>query len=127
MDGNERDSYARHQAANAKREQRIRRIAYLNDRCRHFGSPHRIVLTPGLRALGPFMMLECIRKLRLYDDFSPDNDPYGERDFGSFEHAGETVFWKIDYYDPTMEAGSPDPSNPEVTLRVITLMLAAEY
>ena len=29
----------------------------------------------------------------------PDNDPYAEHDFGSFEHDGQTIFWKIDLYD----------------------------
>jgi hypothetical protein len=33
-----------------------------------------------------------------------DNDPHGEHDFGAFEHEGQRIFWKIDYYAPDMDA-----------------------
>lgn len=62
-----------------------------------------------------------------YDDFSQDNDPYGEHDFGAFDFEGEKCFWKIDYYDKELKYGSEDPSNPEITERVLTIMLASEY
>ena len=42
------------------------------------------------------------------------NDPYGEHDFGSFRYAGETIFWKFDYYDVDLQMHSPDPSDPTV-------------
>ena len=69
----------------------------------------------------------AIRKVATFDDFSADNDPHGEHDFGSFDLAGDKFFWKIDYYDPTLEFGSDDPADPSKTTRVLTLMLAAEY
>ena len=31
------------------------------------------------------------------------------------------------YYDPAMEYESQDPSNPDQTTRVMTVMLASEY
>ena len=60
----------------------------------------------------------------MHDAFTPDNDPYGEHNFGSFEHNGIRVFWKIDYYDRNVEYGSEDPSDPAQTTRVLTIMLA---
>jgi hypothetical protein len=62
-----------------------------------------------------------------FDDFNEGNDPYEEHDFGSFELAGETFFWKIDYYDNDMTFESEDPADPEKTTRVLTIMFAGEY
>ena len=55
------------------------------------------------------------------------NDPYGEHDFGALTVAGVRLLWKIDYYDAGMTGGSPDPADPSVTTRVLTLMLAHEW
>jgi len=67
-----------------------------------------------------------------FDSFTSDNDPYGEHNFGSFEHEGKKIFWKIDYYDRASfgigrDMGSDDPSDAAKTLRVLTVMLADEY
>ena len=61
------------------------------------------------------------------DDFTPDNDPHGEREFGAFEHEGERIFWKVNSYAPDMEHGSENPADPKQTVRVLTIMLASEY
>ena len=68
--------------------------------------------------------LALVRTLRR---FTEDNDPHGEHDFGSFDHDGERIFWKIDYYDAACEFGSEDPAEPAKTTRVLTIMLAEEY
>jgi len=52
---------------------------------------------------------------------------HGERDFGVFEHQGQKLFWKIDYYDPTLSFGSEDPTDLSKTHRVLTILLASEY
>lgn len=85
------------------------------------------VLTAGVASLPSDMQAMAIRKVVTFDAFDEDNDPHGEHDFGAFELAGERLFWKIDYYDPTMEYGSEDPADPTKTTRVLTLMLAEEY
>lgn len=40
---------------------------------------------------------------------------------------GETVFWKIDYYDQSLTAAAVDPSSETGCVRVLTVMLAEEY
>ena len=64
-----------------------------------------------------------------FDNFTPNNDPYGEHDFGQITLEGTTFFWKINYYDLDlhMHMHSPDPSDETVTARVLTIMLAEEY
>ena len=71
-------------------------------------------------------IVEAVQK---YDQFTEDNDPYGEHDFGSVELEGlPKIFWKIDYYDKADSSmGSDDPNDPAKTLRVLTIMLAEEY
>jgi hypothetical protein len=66
-------------------------------------------------------------KIRNFEKFTPDNDPYKEHDFGSVEHEGLKIFWKIDYYAPDMMHGSENPADPKQTIRVLTIMLASEY
>ncbi len=103
------------------------RIRILNDELpKNFGQGHA-VMTIGIAALGAEAVARIVKTIEVYDDFCHANDPYEEHDFGSFETDGRTIFFKIDYFDPTLTAQSPDPSDPAVTKRVITIMLAEEY
>ncbi len=86
-----------------------------------------MTITPGVRALGPFAVVAILRAMRSFDQFDEGNDPHSEHDFGAFEHGPDTIFWKIDCYDKALAYGSPDPADPSVTTRVITVMLASEY
>ena len=85
------------------------------------------VMTPGVAALGQEAVDRIVKTIAVYDDFCHANDPHEEHDFGSFEADGQTVFFKIDYYDKALTYHSPDPADPNVTERVITIMLADEY
>ena len=106
----------------------VRRIQELNDLFRTAGlGQGALLLTCGIEALGPEAVLGIIGQVRAYDDFTPENDPWGEHDFGRIMYEGETVYWKINYYDLDRTAGSPNPANPAVTYRVLTVMLASEY
>ncbi|WOK37289.1 DUF3768 domain-containing protein [Sphingomonas sp. C3-2] len=103
------------------------RIAQLNDAFRKTGRGGRILMTQGIYALGVLAGIEILLLIRNFDDFSGENDPYFERDMGAFSYAGQRMLWKIDYYDSDMRYGSPDPANPDVTTRVLTILLASEY
>lgn len=111
----------------------INPIAKLNDLARANWFDHRYcrtMLTQGIRALveeNHDDLQGIMLALFNFTDFTPDNDPYGEHDFGSFNWGGEKVFWKIDYYDKSYTYGSGDPANPKITRRVLTVMLASEY
>lgn len=84
-------------------------------------------MTAGIAALSTPEQAAIVGAVRAFNAFSPDNDPHGEHDFGSVEHDGETVLFKIDYYDKSLQSASEDPSDPQQTTRVLTIMLAQEY
>lgn len=105
----------------------IDQVRKLNDKLRTKLQGGTILVTAGFQAMSGIHRTAALMKLTSFNDFTPDNDPYGEHDFGSFEVAGHKLFWKIDYYDKAKQYHSPDPANPEVTERVLTLMLASEY
>jgi len=103
------------------------RIRALNDELRQNLPNCHAVMTAGVADLGPEAVARIVKTIAVYDDFCHANDPYGEHDFGSFEADGRTVFFKIEYYDKALTYHSPDPSDPAVTERIITIMLAEEY
>jgi len=104
------------------------RIRELNDLLRTtFFVGGIVVQTEGIQNLPEAEQSRIREKVETFNDFTEDNDPYQEHDFGSFTHAGNKIFWKIDYYDPTLQKGSEDPADPKQTKRVLTIMLAKEY
>ncbi len=108
----------------------IRRIAIrkLNDLCRTaMGVAGKLVQTAGICALPPADQSAIRETVERFDDFTEDNDPYGERDFGAFDYQGKKIFWKIDYYNQDLTQGSEDPADPKQTCRVLTILLAEEY
>jgi hypothetical protein len=103
------------------------RIRTLNDALRTSLQGGRVMMTAGVQALGPDVVATVLARMRDFDEFTSDNDPYGEHDFGGFNLEGTQFFFKIDYYDESMTHGSEDPSDATKTTRVLTLMLASEY
>jgi hypothetical protein len=103
------------------------RIRELNDAFRRTFIGGAVMITAGVEAMPLDQRRSLLEKVRNFDAFSEDNDPHGEHDFGSVDEAGVRCFWKIDYYDRKTEFGSPDPADPAVTTRVLTIMLADEY
>ena len=102
-------------------------IRSLNDELRQHLLGGSAVITPGVAALGSEVVDRIVKTIAVFDAFHHENDPYEEHDFGAFEIEGRNLFFKIDYYDPTLTMHSADPANAAVTERVITIMLAEEY
>src|ERR1700680_5131269 len=105
----------------------MNKIAFLNDGLRRTFARGKVVMTAGVAALPEDPLTQVLERVRHYDEFTPDNDPHGEHDFGNFELAGVGYFFKIDYYSPDMQGGSEDSPDPEKTTRVFTIMRADEY
>jgi len=103
------------------------RIRELNDAFRRTFVGGAVMITAGIEAMPLDQRRALLQKVRGFEAFGEDNDPHGEHDFGVVDEAGERYFWKLDYYDRTMESGSPDPADPSVTTRVLTIMRADEY
>ena len=102
-------------------------IAELNDDLRRLGRGGRIMITQGVLGLGEDTRAKVLHSVRRFDAFDKRNDPYGEHDCVIVEVEGHSILWKIDYYDTTLTMHSPDPADPDVTCRVLTIMLADEY
>jgi hypothetical protein len=101
------------------------RIRDLNDSFRTKLVGGRVLMTCGI--VGRADANDIVRRVQAFDAFDEANDPHHEHDFGAFEAGRDSIFWKIDYYAPDLMAGSTDPSDPALTTRVLTVMLASEY
>ena len=103
------------------------KIAARNDALRRDRLGGHVVMTAAVAGLSPDILTAAILAMRWFDAFTPDNDPYAEHDFGSFEHGGERFMFKIDTYaDASLTCGAEDPLGANV-VRVLTLMLASDY
>ncbi len=103
------------------------RIRQLNDSFRQTLSGGVVLMTPGVRELNQLQAANLLKAVREFKDFDDDEAPYAEHNFGAVEIDGDQFFWKIDYYDLSMEYHSPDEADPAVTTRVLTIMRAEEY
>ncbi len=102
-------------------------IATLNDTFRKTFTGGQVLLTAGIDSMSMDDKANILSKVRNFNDFTEDNDPYGEHDFGSFDYKGNKIFFKIDYYDLNYEFMSENPANPDITNRVLTILLSCEY
>jgi hypothetical protein len=79
--------------------------------------PNIMVLTRGIYdKFNDSEVGDILQKVKYFNDFTPDNDPYGEHDFGAFIYKGVKIFWKIDNYN-----------GQEGYQLVLTVMLAEDY
>src|SRR5262245_17218302 len=91
---------------------RINRIRTLNDFFRTTFIGGQVVLSADVSELPMDTKSRLLLEVQKFANFTPDNDPFAEHDFGSFELEGDKFFWKIDYYDQDLIGGSEDPSEP---------------
>ena len=110
-----------------KTDRNSTRIRTLNDELRRFGRGGRIMITPGIQALGVRAVARVLTAVAAFDAFTGDNDPYGEHDCAILAVDGIEVLFKIDYYDQDLVYHSPDPADPTSTQRILVVMLAGEY
>ena len=106
---------------------RAHAVRVLNDNFRSTFVGGQVFTTAGVNELPLDIKARVLLAVQRFDEFSNDNDPHKEHDFGSFEIDGEIYFFKLDYYTLDMQSGSEDPPDPTVTTRVLTIMRAAEY
>jgi hypothetical protein len=111
----------------SKNDEITARIRRLNDDLRRTFSGGKVVMTDGVAALPEADLAQLLERVRHFDDFTKDNDPHGEHDFGAIDLAGQIYFFKVDYYATDMDGGSEDPADPTKTTRVLTIMRDDEY
>src|SRR5262245_39730770 len=120
-------SYLGEAAMNIATSYVMRCIREQNDAFRKTFSGGKVMMTAGVDALPDMVKAAVLQTVANFDDFTEDNDPHGEHDFGSFELVNRKFYWRIDYYDRDLKCGSDDPADPEKTTRVLTIMFASEY
>ena len=110
----------------------VQQIAQQNDQFRQ-GDPNipgQRFITMGINELLKRLEVppeELAQQVTEFAEFTEDNDPHQEHDFGGFKFHGHKCFWKIDYYDRDYSMGSDDPSDLTKTNRLLTIMLADEW
>lgn len=108
---------------------RAAQIRALNDAFRKDPTARRgrLVTTRSVADLGDAFVAAAVSAVAAFDDFTPDNDPHGEHDFGILTVDGVKLYFKIDYYDAACRFGSEDPSDEAKTTRVLTILLPEDY
>ena len=84
---------------NEDRSAKRAKIRALNDAFRTSFWGGRVMMTAGVAALENPVRNAVVEKIKAFDAFDDDNDPWGEHDFVCVEHDGETFFAKIDLYE----------------------------
>ena len=102
-------------------------IAKLNDDFRKSFIGGEVLLSAGIAAMSSEDKANIVSMVQNFNDFTPSNDVYGEHDFLSIDYKGNKIFAKIDYYDLNYEFMSENPANPDITNRVLTILLSCEY
>jgi hypothetical protein len=85
------------------------------------------MITSDVSYLPQEQLLELVAKVQAFESFTPENDPYGERDFGQVRQDEIDYFWKINCYDRTLGFDSVDPVDSAQTIRILFLIKVDAY
>lgn len=120
---------------------RAKKISTLNDVYRLNLIEFGVITTPKVNMLSINLRYHLFNAVINYNDFPVENDPYLEHDFGALilvngkflnktsvkdNDAGETYYFKFDYFDENLEYGSEDPTDILKTKRILTIMHSSE-
>lgn len=104
------------------------RVRFLNDEARRNYSGGSAAFTRGIAALPVDDQIAILERVLAFNDFAPDSDPWDEHAFGAFEHNGQRICWRIEYFDRDGGTyGTSDPADPYLTRRALTIKLVSEY
>lgn len=103
------------------------KIGALNDAFRHTLKGGRVETSAGVDALDTYTQMCAIHLVREAKNLMGSTDPFDERDFGCFVIDTHRFIWKIEYLDTDADVESADPSNTDITTRILKIMLADEY
>lgn len=98
------------------------KIITLNDEFRTTFRGGRVQMTPGVYDLEPRIRGRALSVLACYSKFDADS----EHDWGVFIFAGFAFEWRIEYRQKDGVGVSEDPTDPDKTLRVLTLWAAED-
>jgi Protein of unknown function (DUF3768) len=93
------------------------KIIELNDQLRTTFKGGRVQMTPGVYDLDAQLHGRAVYVMSKYSKF----DDSSEHDWGVFIFAGYSFEWRIEYRGKDGTGVSPDPADPEMTFRVLTL------
>jgi Protein of unknown function (DUF3768) len=98
------------------------KIIELNDRFRSTFKGGRVQMSRSVYELEPRLRGRALWVLSKYKKFDPDS----EHDWGTFIFGGYAFEWWIEYRSTAGLDQSPDPANPDMTFRVLTLEVVAD-
>jgi hypothetical protein len=98
------------------------RVIELNDQLRTTFKGGRVQMTRGFYDLDDRLRGRALFAMSRYRKFDSDN----EHDSGVFIFAGYAFEWQIEYRNSDGTGISPDPADPQKTLRVLTLYAASD-
>lgn len=102
-------------------------VAELNDAFRSTFQSGPVILSEGVASPVEGDRNEIIAMVNQFSEFTENNDDDGLHNFGVCEHAHVgKVLWRIDCYDRDYRDTSGDPADPDITRRVLTIMLEEE-